>query len=110
MKMKSLFSFLLIAVLALSLYSCGASSLAGKARNLQIGMTKKEVVNIMGNGFTTLAARQTPEGALETIRYENVMEHPYIISFMDGKLVEWYIDEPRPEGQHHHHHRHENRP
>ena len=96
MKLKHLFSFLLIAALTLSFSSCGSSSLAGKAKKLEIGMTKKDAVNVMGKDYTTLAARQTPEGALETIRYENVEERPYIISFLNGKLVEWHIEKDRP--------------
>lgn len=105
---KRLLSILLSLATVFIFAACGSSSLTNKARNLEIGMTKKEVINVMGKGFTTLAARQTPEGALETIRYENIVEYPYIISFLDGKLVEWYVDEPRPENQHQHQHHHRN--
>jgi hypothetical protein len=101
--MKRTFLLSLFAVILMFTFSaCGSSSLVNKAKKLEIGMTKQDVVNIMGNGYTTLAARQTPEGALETIRYENIMEFPYIISFLDGKLVEWYIDEPKTQPPHHH--------
>lgn len=103
---KTLLSILLAVTLILSFTACSSSLMVNKVKKLEIGMTKKEVINTMGKDYTTLAARQTPDGALETIRYESITPYPndysYIISFLDGKLVEWHIDEPRQGNQHQH--------
>jgi len=103
-KMKrTLLTFLFAVTLTLAFTSCGSSSLVNKAKKLEIGMTKQEVVNIMGNDYITIAARQTPEGALETVKYGTY--YLYIISFMDGKLVEWVYEEfiPNQQQQPQHH-------
>ena len=89
--MKRIFLLFIFAVLFLSFTACGAPTLVNSAKKLEIGMTKKEVIDIMGNDYTTLAARQTPEGALETIKFG--FNYIYIVSFMDGKLVEWVYEE-----------------
>lgn len=95
--------------LALSLISCGSASLVGKSKKLELGMTKKEVISVMGDGYRVISAAQTPEGNLEVLRYIPTIDTTeYIIYLLDGKLVEWHEDVPntnanRPPHPHPHH-------
>ena len=98
-------------ILALLASSCSSLTVEKKARNLEIGMTKKEVMNIMGNNYTVMAARDTPDGAVETISYLSTLDPPFVITFLDGRVVEWYMDRssstpqtpPPPPSKPHHH-------
>lgn len=81
---------LIILTCCISLSSCGTMNLGSKLKNVEIGMTKKEVTSILGNNYSVVTARQTPEGALEVLRYVSPFEGIYIVTILDGKLVEWY--------------------
>lgn len=81
-------------LLILAFTSCGSSSLMQKSKAIELGMSRKEVTDIMGNGYKILAARVTPEGNLETIRYNPILEYSYVFSFLDNRLVEWFQEIP----------------
>ena len=58
-------------------------------------MTKKKVISILGKDFESAGARMTSEGSIETISYKTASmtentEGYYLLSFKDGKLVEWF--------------------
>lgn len=77
----------------LSFSSCGTMNLGSKLKKVEIGMSKKEVINILGTGYDQVAARDTPDGTLEILRYYNATIDgtiPYTVSFLNGTLVEWY--------------------
>ena len=83
--------------------ACGTlNNTSDRAKKLELGMTKKEVINIMGKGYRIVSASQTPEGALETLRYESSVDYDYMINLLNGKLVEWYEERPHPQHQHQH--------
>ncbi len=93
MKKVRFLASLIILFCALSFSSCGTMNLGTKLKSVEIGMTKNEVTSILGNSYDVVAARDTPDGALEVWRYHNVtMEGaiPYIVNFLDGRLVEWF--------------------
>mgnify|MGYP000795840718 CR=1 FL=1 len=57
--------------------------------------TKKKVISILGKDFESAGARMTSEGSIETISYKTASmtentEGYYLLSFKDGKLVEWF--------------------
>lgn len=81
-------------LLILAFTSCGSSTLMQKSKAIELGMSRKEVTDIMGNGYRMLAARTTSDGNLETIRYEPVLEYPYVFTFLDNRLVEWFQETP----------------
>lgn len=61
----------------------------------ELGMTKKKVISILGKDFESAGARMTSEGSIETISYKTASmtentEGYYLLSFKDGKLVEWF--------------------
>ena len=76
-------------------------------KNIELGMTKKKVISILGKNFESTGARMTSEGSVETISYktytlsDNNTEGYYLLSFKDGKLVEWF-KEKHPVHNHRH--------
>lgn len=82
-------------ILVAFLSSCGVWNLDSKMKNLELGMTKQEVVNRIGAGYTSLGAISTPDGNLETVRYQgSEFDRDYVVRFLDGRLVEWFVDRP----------------
>lgn len=89
-------------VFTLMLISCGTTSLVSKAKKLELGMTKKEVVSAMGDNYRVISASQTPEGNVEVLRYTATIDTTeYVIYLLDGRLIEWH--EEIPNGNHHSH-------
>lgn len=81
-------------------YSCGTTmNMGSKLKKIEIGMTKQEVINILGNTYDVVAARDTPDGTLEILRYTGMTidgYYPYLVNFLDGKLVEWFMESAVP--------------
>ncbi|HCO66484.1 MAG TPA: hypothetical protein DIT04_01835 [Dysgonomonas sp.] len=93
MKKVKFLTLVLMLVVSFSFSSCGTTNLGSKLKRIEIGMTKREVIDILGNTYDVIGARDTPDGALETLRYTNITVDgpiPYIVNFLDGKLVEWF--------------------
>lgn len=94
-RMKNRFiNLLVVGLFTLTIYSCGTTAnLSSKMNKLELGMSKKEAVKIVGDSYKSLGAISTYEGNLETIRYESTWtQEYYIVRFLDGKLVEWFIE------------------
>lgn len=81
------------------LTSCGTLmqpyQMDSKMKDIELGMTKKKVISILGKDFESAGARMTSEGSIETISYKTASmtentEGYYLLSFKDGKLVEWF--------------------
>lgn len=94
-KMKWL--YVLLATFLLT--SCGTLmqpyQMDSKMKDIELGMTKKKVISILGKDFESAGARMTSEGSIETISYKTASmtentEGYYLLSFKDGKLVEWF--------------------
>ena len=88
-------------IVALLLTGCRsvfeAYNLDSRMKKIELGMTKKQVVSILGKNYETAGARLTPEGPVESISYQTVTmsdntEGYYILSFRDNVLVEWFKD------------------
>lgn len=97
---------ILVILTAFIITACGTMNLTGKVKKVEIGMTKHEVVNILGNSFNAKGGVLTPEGAIETISYyDSIYGTTYIFNFLDGKLVEWFEERLPPQndnGEHRH--------
>lgn len=101
---------LLIITLATALFSCSTSNLNSRAKNLELDMTKTEVIKVLGKTYEVKSAVKTPEGyKLEVYRfYGSVLSNDYMVSFLDGKLVEWsQIPLEGEDGRHPHPHHHD---
>lgn len=95
----------------LTLLACGTSRLESGVKELELGMTKHEVISTLGKSYYIKGAAVTPEGNIETWSYSdpNVLESQskrIIVNFADGRLVEWYREyiptPPSPPSKHEH--------
>lgn len=94
MNMKK-WMYLLVTALVLTGCASLGYSTDRKMKDIELGMSKKKVISILGKHYDIAGARMTPEGSIESISYRTVTiadssEGYYILSFKDGKLVEWF--------------------
>ena len=86
-KMKWL--YVLLATFLLT--SCGTLmqpyQMDSKMKDIELGMTKKKVISILGKDFESAGARMT---SYKTASMTENTEGYYLLSFKDGKLVEWF--------------------
>lgn len=83
--------------LLLSLLACallvvvsGCASMASKTQRLQLGMTKEQVVNLLGRKHSTVGARESVDARrIEVLRYEDDQAGELLLYFRDGRLVQW---------------------
>lgn len=58
-----------------------------KAKNLRIGMSKNEAISIMGNKYIIESTSQEEDGLLEIVKYYSSNEIPYLLHFLNDKLI-----------------------
>lgn len=68
-----------------------------KMKDIELGMSKNKVIAILGKDFESEGARMTADGSIETISYKTASmsdntEGYYLLSFKNGKLIEWFKD------------------
>ncbi len=80
---------LIILLYVFVLYSCATTALNKSVKKVELGMTKKEIVKIMGKTYNSSGAVKTPEGNLETIKYTDTTTSGYTFHFLNDKLVKW---------------------
>lgn len=61
-----------------------------RVQQLELGMTKQEVVNIMGKDYFVESVSQKPEGKLEILHFRSTYYVPYLVYFTDGRLTEYH--------------------
>lgn len=88
---------ILMLFVVFTLSACGSIKDAWNAdsniKKVELGMTKRQVVDIMGTSYDAIGARRSYRGrAVESIGYAITQTDMYIFNFEDGKLVEWYKD------------------
>ncbi len=92
-KIKLVQKALFIALFSLILVSC--ATVQTGVQQLELGMTKSQVIKRMGSDFQVVTMTQTNEGSLEVLRYtqyepgaERIPTDYYFLHFLNGKLVE----------------------
>lgn len=78
---------LLAALVLCGMTAC--SSLDSRTRKLQLGMSRDQVVNVLGSSYTVVGARQESGGAIEVLRFGDKEREQLFAYFRDGKLVQW---------------------
>lgn len=102
---KWLYALLIICTLT----SCGtmisAINMDSRMKKIELGMSKKKVISILGSNYEQAGARMTSDGSMESISYYAVSttEAYYILTFKDGELVEWFKEKAPQQKQHNHH-------
>lgn len=75
--------------LALALLS-GCASIEKRTQKLNLGMTKEQATNVLGNDFKTVGARESAGSRkIEVIQYDDADYGELLLYFRDGKLVQW---------------------
>lgn len=92
-KIKLLQRTLFVALFSLILASC--ATVQTGVQQLELGMTKSQVIKRLGSDFQLVTLNQTNEGNLEVLRYtqyepgaERIPTDYYFLHFLNGKLVE----------------------
>lgn len=99
---KRLIFFFLVLCIVTSCSSMSSMINADKnIRKVQLGMSKKDVVSIMGKDFRVLGATADKDGNFETIGYDNANEELYVLVFSDGRLVNYELTRPHKHPPHH---------
>lgn len=102
-KIKFLQTCTLIVFLLLMMASCGASMQTG-VKQVQLSMSRAEVISKLGNDFQVVSMAQTEHGNLEVLRFVDrtgVIDGSYtkgfyILHFLNGKLVELNYEDYMP--------------
>lgn len=58
-----------------------------KIKNLHIGMSKQDALKIMGDKYIVESTSQEEDGLLEIVKYYSVSDVPYLLHFLNEKLV-----------------------
>ncbi|MDH6316685.1 hypothetical protein M2459_002432 [Parabacteroides sp. PF5-5] len=89
------------------LVSCSSYTDAIKAdsniRKIQLGMSKRNVISVMGKSYRSVGAIQTPDGNVEILGYTNAEDGMYKLHILNDKLIQWEYDKGRPPRREHHH-------
>lgn len=97
--MKKLLLGLFFCLIVTSCAVFYGTDMDSRAKKLQLGMTRQEVINIMGNDYYIESSSQMPEGNLVVLHYNaTVYYNEYLIYLLDGELVEFhrYVPPPAP--------------
>lgn len=109
-KIKFLWMAFFAALFSLVLISCKTVEMG--IQNVQLGMTRAEVINRIGSDFQVASMMQTDQGDVEILRYtvhtaqvidgktESVPTSYYMFHFLNGKLVELHNEPIFPSHPH----------
>ena len=80
--------------LVLALTACSSVTTLTKSNmnKIQLGMSKKQVTSILGNGYTIAEKRVEKEAQIEVLSYQDFWKENefYMFVFADNKLEKWY--------------------
>ncbi len=81
-------AFALVACGGMKVYNNGLKELEARS-DKGLGMSKEEVVALMGDKFTTSGQQQSTGTTFETIEYQDMYKNKFIFNFENNKLVKW---------------------
>ena len=86
--MNIFLKMLALVLIATSLVGC--ASLQSKTQKLELGMTKQQTTDLLGDDYMAVGARAHTDGkTLEAIKYHDEKTGDLYLYFSDGKLVQW---------------------
>lgn len=84
-------TFILFTMLIVT--SCGTMygpNMEKLTQHLELGMTKLQALDLMGNDYFVESMRQTDEGKMEVLHFRSSYYHNYLLYFLNDKLVEFH--------------------
>lgn len=94
--MKKIFILLLISSILCSCKVFYGENYDDSVKKLELGMSKKEVLHIMGNNYVIQNSSSTPDGNIEILLFNTIFYSNYALVFLDGELIEINNIPPRP--------------
>lgn len=91
---------LFLAVCLVVLGSCSVMvNLDKRVHDLELGMTRKEAVRVLGKEYNIEVKTQAHDGALEVLHFYSSVSNDYILKFLDNRLMEFhkYVVPAHPE-------------
>lgn len=72
-----------------------------KVKNLYIGMNKVDAINVMGKDYIVESTFEDEDGLVEIIKYYSQSDVPYLLHFLNNKLVQFnrYYPPYKPDQQ-----------
>lgn len=84
---KVLFALLVTTILA----ACGGLKTYNNAlKQIELGMTKEQVVSLMGQDYQTSGKTYENNNEYEVIEYKDMYKFHWIFEFENNKLYKWY--------------------
>ena len=85
--MKKLF-LLLVCV---GLCACATMvNLDNRVKNLELGMSRKDAVKVLGNEYVIEVKSIMSEGEMEVLRFYSSYSNDYVLRFLNGGLFEFH--------------------
>lgn len=82
---------ILILFLAAFFAACGGLKVYNNAlKQIELGMTRQEVVALMGDKYNTTGPRRIADKELETLEYKDMYKNHFFFEFSDNQLYKWY--------------------
>lgn len=81
--MKKLLFALLLATM---LTACTSKIYNSSLKQIELGMTKEQVVSLMGNEYTVVGQDYNNQ----TIKYVDRFKNHWFFEFVDGRLYKWF--------------------
>lgn len=79
-----------------SLFISCATTKYSSPNGVAIGMTKSEVVKLVGKSCRVVSTNKTPEGLYETMEYakkeKGLNDELFVYDFFNDKLTEWHTE------------------
>lgn len=70
--------------------SCMVSNTSKLTQQLELGMAKSQVIDIMGKDYFVESLQQTDEGKMEILHFYSTYYPAYLLYFLNDKLVEFH--------------------
>lgn len=83
---KVLFTIMIATLLA----ACGGKVYNSQLKQIQLNMTKEQVISIMGEEYTTTGPRESWGKTYETLEYKDRYKFHWFFDFENNRLVKWY--------------------
>lgn len=82
---------ILLFTLCLIICSCASVvNLDKRVQNLELGMSKREVIRILDKNYNIEVMSQTPEGEFEVWHFYSSYSNDYVLHFLNGSLIEFH--------------------
>lgn len=88
--MKKVFITFVSAIFFMSCTALMGVNYNAKMKEAQLGMTKEAVMQLLGNDYKIVSAKDTGEGMETALRFPSDRSYGYVLYFLDNKLVEWH--------------------